>query len=258
MLSIKLLGGAKKSFGTDFLPVDLDNVPIKTLLEHLLSIKPKDTITLDTKNILVAVNGVDSSALEGYDTMLHQNDTVTIIPIIHGGAYTRERFQVCKKSAELFHVRKVPGKNYDFLNSARKNFPHLILEGVSSQHILGIQHAKKIIGISLFAQKHNSLLSKKLETDILLRFGVTTQISDAINTVGIANSDEFTIIAIGKKSALDKLYRSVESFLNPNVSFERNSKLIQKHFKITKKHLDSVDSTSPLEDLLVEKAAVLV
>ncbi|MFI5417083.1 MAG: KEOPS complex subunit Cgi121 [Nitrososphaerales archaeon] len=258
MLSIKLLGGAKKSFGADFLPVDLENIPIKTLLEHLLSIKPKDTITLDTKNILVAVNGVDSSALDGYDTILHQNDVVTIIPIIHGGTYARNRFQVCKKSAELFHVKDVPGKNYDFLNSARKNFPTVLLEGISSKHILGVQHAKKIIGISLFAQKHNSLLSKKLETDILLRFGVTTQISDAIKTVGIENSDGFTIIAIGKKPELDKLYHSLESFLNQNVSFENNSKLIQKQFKITKKHLDSVNSKSPLEDILAEKAAVLI
>jgi tRNA threonylcarbamoyladenosine modification (KEOPS) complex Cgi121 subunit/molybdopterin converting factor small subunit len=258
LLSIKLLGGAKKSFGTDFLPVDLDGIQIKTLLEHLLSIKPKDTITLDTKNILVAVNGVDSSALDGYDTVLHQNDVITIIPIIHGGAYTRNKFQVCAKSAELFHVKDVPEKNYDFLNSARKNFPGLVLEGISSQCILGVQHAKKIIGISLFAQKHNSLLSKKLETDILLRFGVTTQISDAIKTVGIADSKEFTIIAIGKKPELEKLYESLKPFLNSHVSFESNSKLIQKRFKITKKHLDSVDSKSPLEDLLAEKAAVLI
>jgi tRNA threonylcarbamoyladenosine modification (KEOPS) complex Cgi121 subunit/molybdopterin converting factor small subunit len=258
LLSIKLLGGAKKSFGTDFLPVDLDDISIKALLEHLLSIKPKDTITLDTKNILVAVNGVDSSALDGYDTMLHQNDVVTIIPIIHGGAHTRNRFQVCAKSAELFPVKGVPGKNYDFLNSARKVFPNLILEGISSKHILGVLHAKKIIGISLFAQKHNSLLSKKLETDILLRFGVTTQISDAIKKVGIAGSEGFTIIAIGKKSELDRLYKHLESFLDLHISFEKNSKLIQKQFKITQRHLDSIDSKSPLEDLLAEKAAVLV
>ncbi|MBI5147172.1 MAG: MoaD/ThiS family protein [Thaumarchaeota archaeon] len=257
MLSIKLLGGAKKSFGTDFLQIDIEDISIKTLLEHLLSVKPKDTITLDTKNILVAVNGVDSSALDGYDTVLHHNDVVTIIPIIHGGAHTRNKFQVYAKSAELFHVRNVPGKNYDFLNSVRKNFPAILLEGISSKHILGMTHAKKIVEISLFAQKHNSLLSKKIETDILLRFGVTTQISDAIKTVGIASSDRFTIIAIGKKSELDRLYKYLEPFLTC-ISFENNSSLIQKQFKITKKHLGSIDSKTPLEDLLAEKAAVLI
>ncbi|MBM2852123.1 MAG: Thiamine biosynthesis protein ThiS [Candidatus Nitrosotenuis sp.] len=258
MLSIKLLGGAKKSFGTDFLPVDLEDIPIKSLLDHLVSIKPKNTMTLDTKNILVAVNGVDSSALDGLDTILYSNDVITIIPIIHGGAYTRNRFQICNKSAELFHVKNVSGKNYDFLNSARKNFPTMILEGISSKHILGITHAKKMIGVSLFAQKHNSLLSKKLETDILLRFGITTQISDAIKTIGIENCKDFIIIAIGKKPSLDKLYDSLAPFLNSQIQFGDNSKFIQKQFKITKKHLDSIDSDTPLEDLLVEKAAVLV
>jgi len=257
LLSIKLLGGAKKSFGADFIPVDLDGITIKALLEHLLSIKPKDTITLDTKNLLVAVNGVDSSALDGYDTVLHSNDTVTVIPIIHGGAYHRDHFRVSNQSAELFCVKNTPGKNYDFLNSVRKNFPDLVLEGISSRHILGVTHAKKILGVSLFAQKHNSLLSKKLETDILLRFGVTTQISDAIKSVGIENHEVFTIVAIGKKSSLDRLCKSLAKFLSP-VKFEANSKLVQKQFGITQKHLDSVDSKFPLEDLLAEKAAVLI
>ncbi|HSA97666.1 MAG TPA: KEOPS complex subunit Cgi121 [Candidatus Nitrosotenuis sp.] len=257
MLSIKFLGGAKKSFGTDFVQVDLDGIPIKALLEHLLSIKPKDTITLDTKNLLVAVNGVDSSALAGYDTVLHPDDIVTIIPIIHGGAYRRNLFRVCGKSAELLPVQNTPGKGYDFLNSLRKSFPNLVLEGISTQHILSVGHAKKIVGISLFAQRHDSLLSKKLETDILLRFGVTTQISDAIKTVGIKNSDAFTVLAIGKKYSLDRLYRHLAPFLVP-VKFGASSKSVQKQFGITKKHLDAVDSDAPLEDLLAEKAAVLV
>lgn len=257
MLSIKLLGGAKKSFGTDFVSVDLEGIPIKTLLDHLVSIKPKNTLDIDTKNILVAVNGVDSSALDGFDTILHSDDVITIIPIIHGGAYTRNRFHLYNKHAELFSVKNTPGKNYDFLNLIRKNFPDLILEGISSKHILGITHAKKMIGISLFAQKHNSLLSKKLETDILLRFGVTTQISDAIKTIGIENCKDFTIIALGNKSSLDRLYKSLTPFLH-TIQFGSNSKFVQKQFKITKKHLSSVDSNTPLEDLLAEKATVLI
>lgn len=85
MITIKLLGGAKKSFGSDSMILDCDSITIKSLLDHIVSIKPKDTIDLDTKNILVAVNGIDSSALKGPDTLLHTNDIVSIIPIIHGG-----------------------------------------------------------------------------------------------------------------------------------------------------------------------------
>lgn len=253
MLSIKFLGGAKKSFGTDSMQLSLDGITIGTLLDHLVSVKPKDTIEIDTKNILVAVNGVDSSALDGLKTVLHQGDTITIIPIIHGGS-GRNRFVIFKRNAELFHLRNTAEKNYDYLDMLRKKFPRLVLEGISSRHLLGTKHAKKIVGISLFAQKHHSLLSKKLETDILLRFGATTQISDAIRNVGIDGRD-FTIIAIGPKPSLEKMFR----FLKPSlVALGDNSKFVQKQYKITKTHLNSVDSDTPLEDILAEKAAVLV
>jgi len=119
LITIKFLGGAKKSFGTDLITADLSEITIRDLLAHLLSVKPKNTLELDTKNILVAVNGVDSSALEGQDTILHQGDTVSIIPIIHGGAQ-RIQFKVQNLWAEMFHLGYKKGKNYAFLDSIRK------------------------------------------------------------------------------------------------------------------------------------------
>ena len=258
MISIKLLGGAKKSFGTDFIPSDLDNITITQLLDYLLSIKPQNTADLDTKNTLIAVNGIDSSALNGFDTILHSNDVISIIPIIHGGAYGRNQFKIQTKYVESFNITNVKSKNYDFLDLLRTKFDSLVLEGISSKYILGTTHAKKILGISFFAQKHNSLLSKKLETDILLRFGITTQISEAIKIIGIENCSDFTVIAIGNKSILDRLHDHLKPFLNPTIQFDNNAKFIQKQFKITKKHFESIDSKTALEDLLAEKAAVLI
>jgi tRNA threonylcarbamoyladenosine modification (KEOPS) complex Cgi121 subunit len=130
------------------------------------------------------------------------------------------------------------------------------MEGVSSRCILSITHAKKIIGLSLFAKKHNILLSKKLQTDILLRFAATTQISEAIKEVGIEGHNHFTIIAMGNKSSLSKLGGFLATHL-VSIDYKKNSKYLQKQFKISKKHLDAVDSKTPLEDLMVEKAAVL-
>jgi tRNA threonylcarbamoyladenosine modification (KEOPS) complex Cgi121 subunit/molybdopterin converting factor small subunit len=249
------LGGAKKSFGTDLISADLDNISIRNLLAHLLSIKPKNTLELDTKNILVAVNGIDSSALEGQNTVLHSGDIISIIPIIHGGTQ-RLQFKIYNTWVELFNITYEQGKNYNFLDLARKKFPSLIMEGVSSRYILSLLHAKKIIGLSLFAKKHNMLLSKKLQTDILLRFAATTQISEAIKTVGIEGHDDFTIIAMGNKSSLNKLGGFLATHL-VSIDYKKNSKSLQKQFKISKKHLDAVDSKTPLEDLMVEKAAVL-
>jgi len=86
MVTIKLVGGAKKSFSTDQLELDIDDVTITNLLEILLEIKPKNTPTLDTNNILIAVNGADSSAMEGKMTRIKNSDLISIIPIIHGGS----------------------------------------------------------------------------------------------------------------------------------------------------------------------------
>lgn len=256
MITIKLLGGAKKSFGTDLISADLDGKTISQLLEHLLSIKPENTLELDTKNILVAVNGIDSSALRGHDTVLSTGDVISIIPIIHGGA-RRTQFKISDHLIELFDIKYKKNHNYKFLDSTREKFPNLILEGISSRCILSPTHAKKIIALSLYAQKYDLLLSKKLQTDILLRFASTTQISDAIKKVGIDTCDEFIMIAIGPKSSLDKLYEYVGAYLK-KMDYGKNSAYLQKLFGISKKHLHTITSNSPLEDLLVEKAAVLI
>ena len=64
MIVVKFLGGAKKSFNSDQLKIDESDIPIRDLLELLLKLKPRDTSDLDFENILIAVNGSDSSAQE--------------------------------------------------------------------------------------------------------------------------------------------------------------------------------------------------
>lgn len=85
MIHIKLVGSAKKSFLTDNISVDDANISIKELLDLLLALKPDTTPELDINNILVAVNGIDSSAMDGGSTIIQKNDHVSIIPLIHGG-----------------------------------------------------------------------------------------------------------------------------------------------------------------------------
>ena len=70
---MKLLGGAKKSFSTDKIVLEKRVDTVNELITHLIEIKPKDTLEFDTNNLLIAVNGVDSSALQGYDTELNSN-----------------------------------------------------------------------------------------------------------------------------------------------------------------------------------------
>lgn len=254
MITIKLLGGAKKSFNTDALSADFDTITIAGLLDHLISIKPKGTPDLDTKNILVAVNGVDSSALEGHDTVLGANDTVSIIPIIHGGSQIRMKAD--GQTVTALRITYERGLGYDLVDAVRKKFPAMTIEGISAKCILSPTHIKKIASLSLFAKRHGMLLSKKLQTDILLRFACTRQISEAIKTVGIGSDESFFLISIGSASQQKRLHEFVKPHLAKSVGFA-DPKYVQKKFKISKIHQGSVMSKTPLEDLLVEKAAVL-
>ena len=66
MITVKLMGGVKKSFSTDSVTLKESSMTLNELIDHLIQIKPKNTLEFDTKNLLIAVNGIDSSALQGY------------------------------------------------------------------------------------------------------------------------------------------------------------------------------------------------
>ena len=99
------MGGAKKSFSTDKILLEKTNLKITELFEHLIQIKPSDTLEFDTNNLLVAINGVDSSVLDGYNTSLKDNDVVSIIPIIHGGKPNRIQFGLLGSNVEMFYIK---------------------------------------------------------------------------------------------------------------------------------------------------------
>ena len=256
MITVKFLGGAKKSFSVDRLDVDKSGISINELLAILSSLKPKNTPELDVENTLIAVNGADSSALDGKMTVIKSGDVVSIIPVIHGGAPKKNIFQLHEKPVLMMEIKGQKKTNVAFLEDLRKNFPNTKIQAISSRFVLNISHAKKIISLSLLSQKNGVLLSNKLETDILMRFALTSQISDAINFAGLKPGKNFFLIAVGDKRKLDLLCSellqySTASFSNDNTAF------LKKQFGIDKKQLATVLSKSPLEDLLVERAAIL-
>lgn len=251
------MGGAKKTFSTGEITIDDTNLTIHTLLDLLKSKKSLNTPELDVNNLLIAVNGVDSSALDGKNTQLQDNDVISIIPVIHGGSNSRTQFQINKILIEIFEINSKSKLNVGFLDNLRKKFPNLILQGIETGFVLSKSHAKKILHISLQAKKNQIMLSKKLETDILMRFACTSQISKAIKIAGIKPRQNFIIIALGNKSSLNKLHSELTPHSNPKILSTNNSIFLKKQFNISKKQIDSVSSSNTLEDLLVEKAAIL-
>ena len=257
MITVKLLGGAKKSFSTDKLEISSDITTIISLLDYLEKNTPNNMPRLDPNNILVAVNGVDSSALQGKETILKSGDVISIIPLVHGGKSKRIQFGVMKNTVELVRLKKTTEDPIRFIESLREKYPNLVIQGIAASYILNTGHVKKTIAISLSAQKACTLLSNKIETDVLMRFACTRQISDAISKVGVKKNANSILIIIGKKPNIEKLYNHIKELLQDNVFSKDNSKFIQKEFGITKKQLDCVISKTPLEDLLVEKSATL-
>ena len=151
MITVKLFGGAKKIFSTDQIIVNQDNLTIQELLDFLVKNKPENTNDLDTNNLLVAVNGVDSSTLGGFLAKLKTNDIVSIIPIIHGGS-TRITFLVDNKTIEIFAIKKQES-NIKFLDELREKFPNVATQGISSNFILSPSHVKKNNSIITLCQE---------------------------------------------------------------------------------------------------------
>ncbi|MGI0026552.1 MAG: KEOPS complex subunit Cgi121 [Nitrosopumilaceae archaeon] len=257
MITIKLLGGAKKSFSTDKLEIDNDSISVSKLIDLLQEKIPKNLPQLDVKNMLIAINGIDSSSMEGLATILKDGDVISIIPVIHGGNMKRIWFNILKTRIELIGIKNNFDDPIKFLEDLRQKYMDLIIQGICSTYVLNLEHAKKVITISLVAQKTGSMLSNKLETDILMRFANTRQISEAIQKVGMKKRENFILIAIGKKSSLDKLCSSLGHLLTSTVFPQNNFNFLKKEFKISAKQLRSVMSLTPLEDLLAEKSAVL-
>ncbi len=101
------------------------------------------------------------------------------------------------------------------------------------------------------------MIAKKIETDILMRFACTTQISEAIKRVGIKPKKNFILIAMGPIRYLNNLYDELNPVLNSKPFSKNNEAFLKKEFHISKKQINCIQSKTPLEDILAEKAAIL-
>jgi molybdopterin converting factor small subunit/tRNA threonylcarbamoyladenosine modification (KEOPS) complex Cgi121 subunit len=257
MITIKLIGGAKKSFNSDQLQIDKFDISVNELLQLLLKTKPENTSEFDVENILIAINGSDSSAMNGKNTIVHDGDIVSIIPVIHGGSPKKLFFDIDNKQIQILEIHGQKTIDVKFIDDLRIKYPKIKFQAVSSKFILNLSHLKKILTISINADKNNILLSNKIETDILMRFAITLQISNAILSVGIKPTSNFILIAIGNKNSFTSMYSEL-SPLCVNLFLKNNDLFLKKHFNISKKHIDAVYSKTPLEDILVEKASILI
>ena len=84
MITLKLLGGVKKAIGKNSIVIDKSQSNLKEIFQELKN-KSKDASIIDEKNLMISVNGVDSSVIGGKDAIIKTGDIITIVTIIHGG-----------------------------------------------------------------------------------------------------------------------------------------------------------------------------
>ena len=84
LITINFLGGAKKIVGTSSLVFNRSFASISEILAFVQQ-NAVDPNILNVNNILIAVNGIESSALSGNDTVAKTGDVITIVSVVHGG-----------------------------------------------------------------------------------------------------------------------------------------------------------------------------
>ncbi len=84
MIILKLLGGVKFAIGKNSLVIDKPHSTVKEIIEKLKN-ESRNTQILKEENLLISINGFDSSVTGGKETVIKSGDIITIVTIIHGG-----------------------------------------------------------------------------------------------------------------------------------------------------------------------------
>jgi molybdopterin converting factor small subunit len=84
MIEINLLGGIKKLVGHSNLKMNEDSSNVKEIISYLENNYYSNN-ALNKNDIMIAINGIESSLLGGYDAKVSSGDTITILSLVHGG-----------------------------------------------------------------------------------------------------------------------------------------------------------------------------
>jgi molybdopterin synthase sulfur carrier subunit len=84
MIEINLLGGIKKLVGHSNLKINEESSNVKGVISYLENNYYSNN-TINKNDIMIAINGIESSLLGGYDAKISSGDIVTILSVVHGG-----------------------------------------------------------------------------------------------------------------------------------------------------------------------------
>jgi tRNA threonylcarbamoyladenosine modification (KEOPS) complex Cgi121 subunit/molybdopterin converting factor small subunit len=255
MITIRLLGGARKALGgRASVPFEKPRAKVSEILRFLQE-NASDANQLNPANLIVAINGVDSGALEGQDSEVSNGDTVTVVTVVHGGSVeTHEGVFVAIVATKTPEVKDVG----TFLDELRKDHAGVHIQMLNAESVFGLEHISRVISIVMEAKRRGIMIANKPETELLLRLACTRQISEAISRVGVKQGSSSCFVAFSEDdSKLASLLPLINARLHPDESVLRptatKETLLVKRIGINPKTIGN-----ELLDHLVEKAAILV
>ena len=84
MIKINLLGSIKKLIGQSNLQLNEESSNVQGIISYLEN-NYNSNNKINENDIMVAINGIESSLLGGYNAKISSGDVVTILSIVHGG-----------------------------------------------------------------------------------------------------------------------------------------------------------------------------
>ncbi|MEP0825512.1 MAG: MoaD/ThiS family protein [Nitrososphaera sp.] len=255
MIKIRLLGGAKKAVGKPQVSLDMPAASIAEILKFLTGIS-NDARLLQPSNLIIAVNGVDSAAIQGQQTVAKTGDIVTIVTVVHGGSDVLP--DGYRASVLGVHsITEDPGKLLDRLRTDNDD-ARISIQGVNADYVYGIDHVMGVLLMTLEAEKRKIMIAKRRETELLLRIGLTDQISEAMMRAGMKKSAANCFVAFSQDAKVLKRFsdrilsefRVDASVLEPSV--QKKSRLSEL-LKIKTEFNDH-----EFLQYLLERAAILV
>ncbi len=253
MITIRLLGGAKKAVGRAAVNLDRPSASVSDILDFLTTISVEPHI-LQRSNLIIALNDVDSASLQGNNTLVKSGDTVKIVTVVHGGMhYTLNGYHV-----SITGVQKIihdPGKLVDMIRSQHNN---VLIQAVDANAVYGEEHVLGVLRITLEAEKRNIMLTNRCEIELLIRLAGTNQISEAIRRAGLKKDVAACFIAFSQDN---EAIRQFEQWIKNE--FGLNNSVLEPNEDKRIRLASLLGSPAKLDSrkflqYLLEKAAILI
>lgn len=138
----------------------------------------------------MAVRDIDEIPENG---MKEKIITISSVPL-----YKIDSVYVAIISTDTLHVTDIGNT----IESFRKMFPDVMIQGINPKFIFGIDHIFEVIQIVLESNNRKINIAKRLEMEVLLRLICSNQVDKAIDIGGIKNNSSACFILLSENRRL--------------------------------------------------------